>query len=603
MRYVFNLLHPIRNNVIFFIFFYTLGLMTSLMEFWKLNFDIQYFDFISHFFDAYIICIFFMVLPKSVHVKAMFLVSLWVYVIAIIELFCVDKFSAKISPEILNVVLDTNQREASEFVDQFINANVLFSPVGVIIFLMFIHIIAYTKEERFIRELKAICLPGKRLFFIRVLSVFLLFAILGSFYFCSNSRIRLLKLMCISELEKIDTNIDNFTVNTPTANLLFSLKVRQLANKELDKLANAQYKIKIDSCDYLSKHIVLIIGESYIKCHSQLYGYKLPTTPRQLARASENGKGHLVPFSDVITPSNLTSIVFKNVFSLRSAEDSSSWSSYPLFPVFFRMAGFKTLFITNQFVPSLNADIFNISGGLFLNDKRLSKVMFTKRNSKTHQYDMELIEDYYSLRQYNSEPQLTIFHLAGQHIYFNKRYPSEWERFTVADYSNRKELNNSERQSVADYDNATLYNDAVVDSIISIFEKDDAIILYMPDHGEECYDELKRVGRISGGTYTPEVLRQEYRVPFWIWCSDSYIANHPDIFREIKAAKDKPFMTDDLPHLLIYLAGIHSTFYNDKKNPIMSSFNVKRKRLINGIIDYDEIMNSDIQNKDRSKGK
>ena len=95
-----------------------------------------------------------------------------------------------------------------------------------------------------------------------------------------------------------------------------------------------------------------------------------------------------------------------------------------------------------------------------------------------------------------------------------------------------------------------------MDSIIRRFEDDNAILIYMPDHGEECFDELHRMGRLPVDNYIPEVLRQEYSIPFWIWCSKSYIDTHSDIFKQIAASRSKPFMTDDLPHLLLYLAGI-----------------------------------------------
>ena len=49
-------------------------------------------------------------------------------------------------------------------------------------------------------------------------------------------------------------------------------------------------------------------------------------------------------------------------------------------------------------------------------------------------------------------------------------------------------------------------------------------------------------------------------------------------------------MTDDLPHLLLYLAGIHCKDYQETRSLISNSFNAKRKRLISGEIDYDSIV-------------
>ena len=43
------------------------------------------------------------------------------------------------------------------------------------------------------------------------------------------------------------------------------------------------------------------------------------------------------------------------------------------------------------------------------------------------------------------------------------------------------------RMLLADYDNATLYNDSIMAEVIKRFEKEDAIVIYMSDHGEEAF--------------------------------------------------------------------------------------------------------------------
>ena len=48
-------------------------------------------------------------------------------------------------------------------------------------------------------------------------------------------------------------------------------------------------------------------------------------------------------------------------------------------------------------------------------------------------------------------------------------------------------------------------------------------------------------------------------------------------------------MTDDLPHLLLYLAGISCEYYSEKRNLVSPSFDENRKRIINGNVDYDQV--------------
>ena len=78
---------------------------------------------------------------------------------------------------------------------------------------------------------------------------------------------------------------------------------------------------------------VLIIGESYSKAHDAQYNYFLNTTPRQkkLERT-----GLLTKFTDVVSCWNLTSFVFKNVFSTHVVGEKGEWCDYPLFPELFR---------------------------------------------------------------------------------------------------------------------------------------------------------------------------------------------------------------------------------------------------------------------------
>lgn len=86
------------------------------------------------------------------------------------------------------------------------------------------------------------------------------------------------------------------------------------------------------------------------------------------------------------------------------------------------------------------------------------------------------------------------------------------------------------------------------------------------------------------------MARQEYRIPFWIWCSNEYISSHAQIYNEILKYKNRPFMTDDISHLLLYLAGIKTRFYTEKRNVLSMGYNCNRIRLIEGRVNYDELV-------------
>ena len=53
-------------------------------------------------------------------------------------------------------------------------------------------------------------------------------------------------------------------------------------------------------------------------------------------------------------------------------------------------------------------------------------------------------------------------------------------------------------KTIADYDNATLYNDIVLSKIVDLFRQQEAIVIYLSDHGEDCYGkDAQMAGRLT----------------------------------------------------------------------------------------------------------
>lgn len=567
------LVSPIRTNLTFACMMTLLALVTLLIEVTVLHWHFPRFNLFSIVLDVYLMCLLLSLIPARVRRWVSTLLAAVLYALAVVEVFCAEKFYAVIGPEILNVCLETTGRESSEFVSRYITPDVLFSGVGLIVLCALLHLAADLWMK----------MPVRR--FPSGIAALLSAVVLVSTAIALPSRINMVQLLAVDNVVALDSHISNQTLNTPLHNLLFSIKTRKIANDGLRDLADYQKTVSVDSCSHTSPTIVLVIGESYIKRHSQLYGYDKPTTPQQLRRLQDST---LTVFSNVVTPSNLTSTVFKNAFSLHSVEDTADWSRYPLFPVLFRKAGYHVTFLTNQFVKAIKQDAFNITGGLFLNDTELSQMQFDQRNGDSHQFDMALLDDYRALSSPHNR-QLIIFHLAGQHIDFYKRCPDSLKQFSAKDYPQRTDLNNEQRQLVADYDNATYYNDRVLDSIITTFDHQEAVVVHFSDHGEECFDGLHRMGRLPQNDFKDlRAVHNEYEIPFWIWCSPRYLERHPDIVAQIKAAQDRPFMIDDLPHLMLSLAGIHCRYYQPQRDLLSPLFNTGRHRLLGGKFDYDQ---------------
>ena len=140
--------------------------------------------------------------------------------------------------------------------------------------------------------------------------------------------------------------------------------------------------------------------------------------------------------------------------------------------------------------------------------------MFDYRNVMIHNYDENLLNDYKDIISYK-KPQLIIFHLLGQHFQYSLRCKSNMRKFGIKDYK-RMDLTDKEKQTIADYDNATLYNDFVLNKIVEQFRNKDAIIVYLSDHGEDCYGkDVNMAGRLTEvEQINLRKYHEEFEVPF-----------------------------------------------------------------------------------------
>ena len=601
IKYAVSLLNkayqPIKDNASFFFFMYLIGILVSYAELPANNPDATVYSnlWLELFLDLYVICIILTLFPLKIRRWIRAFLYIIAYCTSLTDLFCWVKFQSTLNPSMLLLVGETDEREASEFFSSYFTSDLIFSSVGLLLLVMLIHILTtFLKKVKLSPAISYKVTVAKQIInhshhiLGGVCLVLLGWAIESSAH-NKKEMLQMFSLDTIGSVEHELTTSDCAQFYLPVYRLAFSIFSNELASQQVDRLIEAKDKMSVDSCSFKSPNIVLIIGESYGKLHSQQYGYFMPTTPRQIKREKS---GLLVPFSDVVAPWNLTSFVFKNVFSLHVVGEKGEWCDYPLFPSLFRKAGYHVTFITNQFLPKAKQAVYDFSGGFFLNHPELSEAMFDSRNQQLYRFDRGLLDDYdKNQQQHNTDHNLIIFHLLGQHVKYNQRFPSDRRHFTAEDYEKKRaDLNGKQRNVLADYDNAVLYNDSIVDAIISRFEDKEAIIIYMPDHGEECYEGNRGfICRNHSAAIDYDLAHYEFEIPFWIFCSYKYAAKHPDIYKEIIGAKNRRFMTDALPHMLLYLAGIHTKDYHAEYNILSPQYNEMRPRILKNTTDYDKL--------------
>ncbi len=596
LKWLGYLFDPILKNGAFFVFMFALGWICTQLEINHHLKNAKPYELSAPelFLDIYAVCVVLALIPGKVRFWVRSVLYVLLYGIALIDMFCYVKFDSTLTPTMLMLFGETTQQESQEFLSSYLTWDVITSCVGWIFLLIAVHILWTILRKVLLKMRHRMILPKVNqtvpVVCKAVLGVVVAWLLIDAYGQCKENKVamhRLFSYDTVGQVEHELTKKECAKLYIPVYRLIFGIYANNLAKHQIDQLMVAREKVVVDSCSYRVPNIVLIIGESYNRHHSQLYGYQKPTTPRQLAMAQE---GSLVAFSDVVAPWNLTSFVFKNVMSMHAVGDEGEWCDTPLFPEVFRKAGYHVTFITNQFQSKAREEVYDFSGGFFLNNPELSKYQFDTRNASLHRYDEGVLREYDVLKKHNTQHNLTILHLEGSHVDYRGRYPQKTDTYFTPEMYDRPELTDRQLKILAHYDNSLRYNDSIVWAITQRFVDEDAVVIYMPDHGEEIFDSKPYTyGRIHSAAIDYRLARNEMEIPFWIWGSPKYREQHPYGWEAIQAAKNRPMMTDVLPHLLLYFGGISTPLYRPEYDVVNPKYNQKRPRILKGETDYNKL--------------
>lgn len=316
--------------------------------------------------------------------------------------------------------------------------------------------------------------------------------------------------------------------------------------------------------------VVVIIGESCNRNHMSLYGYQRETTPRLQKRDD------IMVFDNVISANSSTLNSVMYFLTERTIENPVPIDKcIHVFDVL-HSTPYKSYWISNQSpiglwdngVTSLaqNADVVK-----FVNVMANSSMESTTMKS----FDESLIEPFTASLGSDAKHKVVFLHLLGSHTSYDKRYPSDFERFKDSD---------DIRQKIIDsYDNSILYNDFVIDSILSLL-KDYSLAhpavrvsaLYFSDHGENVYDQ----GEYAGHDYSGKIPHANVDIPFIFWFSPSQANYLESEYGFLERDLNTPYVIDDLFHTIIDLGCIRTECFEPQRSYINSSYNASRERVL-----------------------
>jgi heptose-I-phosphate ethanolaminephosphotransferase len=517
---------------------------------------------------------------KSKVVKA--LAYIVIYVLFTTEITLEWIFGMNISPNVIMLFVETNARESKEFLESMLDKPQLWQVPLCVAGMIVLNIIVEKNRLR----VNQWCKGPKTTKVLRGIAIILL---VGGVIFSYNY----VKLFLCDEMNEVDEwrshmrNPDDLVTK-----VVVSFYDMSIAEKEMSRVITLAEQVEAlpQSASNDSLNVIVVIGESYIREHAALYGYPLQTTP---FLSHEQKEGRLFVFTDMVSPYNQTTRVIRNLLSCNSLGHHEDWSSAPPFTAIYKKNGYHVTMYDNQ----KNFDmgfVFAYSLNTYLYHPQIMKACYHETNDSTFEFDGQMVDDYQK-RQTPSAKRLVLFHLLGQHVGFEYRYPKNFAYFNEDSLSFRKEpwLTKDMREDIVHYDNATRYNDHVLQQIIGLYDQQNTIVVYLSDHGEEVYDYRENSGRDDWGMGSDprQVLRWQYMVPFVVWCSDKYAATHPDIIKQLQNATSRPAMLDNVCQLLFHLSDLKTPYYN-KTRDMLSSDYVCPKRILNESIDCDSLIKS-----------
>ena len=132
---------PLRKNPAFFVFMYVLGCVCAWSTLSHAR-GAKLYDnlYLELFLDVYVLTALLSLLPRVVMPWVRALLYVVFYAVALTDVYCFVKFDSTLTPTMLLLVGETDEREAGEFLQSCVSPDVLFSNVGWVLLIMLTHI-------------------------------------------------------------------------------------------------------------------------------------------------------------------------------------------------------------------------------------------------------------------------------------------------------------------------------------------------------------------------------------------------------------------------------------------------------------------------------
>ncbi|MDR2205645.1 MAG: lipid A phosphoethanolamine transferase [Flavobacteriaceae bacterium] len=246
--------------------------------------------------------------------------------------------------------------------------------------------------------------------------------------------------------------------------------------KDLAKIKKNKIKLNAEKTGKGINTIVLLIGESVVPKHMQLYGYSIKNTMFQ------NGEiPNMQLYENAVSPAGITNLSVPLMLSTIKPEKFTSNKEEMADNIinFANQNGYETYWISTQ---TLSGSVTAIAS-------------YSKNIKYVNGYD-EVAIPVFNQALKNKKNKLIILHLIGSHPNPCDKIPDAEKVF-------------DENNPFNCYDSSINYTDKIISKILNPLKNEDAVFIYAADHGLKIID----------GKYLHTDSKESVKVPFYIWFS------------------------------------------------------------------------------------
>lgn len=474
--------------------------------------------------------------------------------IFLFEFFLVSSYSSLYTDSIALNILATNPDEASGFL-QGVNYKAFYLPIFILVVLSLVFVWIHRRRAK---------IGGSKLLHIAFLIVLILPTLVSLFW-------------VIPLLEKRETYLYMAPVQRMYKGTITCVRDAETQAEYITRMKHIDLgELRVNS-DLQGATVVLVLGESLRRDYMHSYGYPVENTPKQ---DSLIGTGDLILFRDVVSPAPSTEGSLLQAMTTYTREDGKRERfGFPTLSLILSRAGYYTYWVSNQekqgsgiqpiptlastsdstrFVRIRTAGDWNASP-----DSDILPLLFDRTKTPAGKDLFEVV------------------HLMGSHTPYSDRYIHEKAPFTVDNLP--KTLPNGKptptdakrRGIICDYVNSIHYNDQIVAQIFQRYSQTPAIVIYLSDHGQAVFENPERPDY-----YEHEVSEAGLMIPLMVYTSPALREEHPEVYEQIVAAKDRKIMTDLLANSICGLLGVKTKYYNARQDFFSSEYDNARRRLV-----------------------